>query len=98
MKTIKTIKDLKLKDGSTILKGTIIDFVRHGEFATVGIWNVGGVERKLRYRHVIKAPSIERMQKWDDDGICNTVFGERTEPDGYGPNGEPSWLLAMGMI
>lgn len=98
MKTIKAIKDLTLKDGTIILKGTLIEFIRHSEMPTVGIWMVNGIERKMRYRSVLKQPSINTLQRWDDTGICNTVFGERTEPDGYGPNGEPSWLLALGMI
>lgn len=98
MKTIKAIKDLTLKDGTIIPKGTPLHFIRHGEMPTVGIWSVNGVERKMRYRSIIKQPSINTLQRWDEDGICNTVFGEKTEPDGYGPEGEPSWLLAMGMI
>jgi hypothetical protein len=98
MKTIKASKDLSLKDGSTILKGTLIEFVRPGDLPTVGIWNVNGVERKMRYRSIIRKPSMESLEKWSDDGICNSVFGARVEPDGYGPQGEPSWLLAMGLI
>jgi hypothetical protein len=98
MKTIKASKDLSLKDGSTITKGTLIEFVRHSDMPSVGIWNVNGVERKMRYRSIIKQPSIASLERWDMDGICNSVFGARVEPDGYGPQGEPSWILAMGMI
>lgn len=45
-----------------------------------------------------KAPSENTMWKWMDSGIARTVLGRRTEPDGTGENGEPSWLLVLGLI
>jgi hypothetical protein len=46
-----------------------------------------------------KTPSIKTLQKWEwDSGICKTITGHKTEPDGYGPDGSPSWMLVMGMI
>ena len=45
-----------------------------------------------------KAPSEATIMKWMDEGISKTVFGERTEPDGTGSHGEPSWLIALGLI
>jgi hypothetical protein len=45
-----------------------------------------------------KPPGEKTMFKWMNDGIAKTVFGARTEPDGFGPNHEPSWLLALGLI
>ena len=97
-KTIKLHKTVTLKDGTILEKGTLIEFVKHSSMETVGIWNVQGVERKMRYRTVIKQPSVRSLEKWSDDGICDSVFGARVEPDGYGPQGEPSWLLAIGLI
>jgi len=32
------------------------------------------------------------------EGIAKSVTGKRVEPDGYGPDGFPSWLLALGLI
>jgi hypothetical protein len=87
-----------MKDGTTLEKGTMIEFVRHGNMETVGIWNVRGVELKMRYRSVIKQPSARSLERWSEDGVCESVFGARVEPDGYGPHGEPSWLLAIGVI
>lgn len=43
-------------------------------------------------------PSIRTLMKWSDDGICMTPTGHRVEPDGYGPDGVPSWLRILGMI
>ena len=43
-------------------------------------------------------PSIKKMEQWMEDGIAETVTGERVEPDGMGTDGSPSWLIVMGMI
>lgn len=45
-----------------------------------------------------ESPSMEQLEAWVYDGTCETVTGETTEPDGYGPDGSPSWLLALGLI
>ena len=46
----------------------------------------------------IAPPSIKKMEQWMEDGIAETVTGERVEPDGMGTDGSPSWLIVMGMI
>lgn len=47
----------------------------------------------------IKAPSVKTMQKWDwEGGYCKTVTGLKTEPDGWGYDGSPSWMLVHGLI
>ena len=99
MKTIKTIRDLKLKNEDTVIpQGTELVFVRHSEMPTVGVFSFNGRELKMRYRTVIKNPTMRSLEKWSMDGICKSVFGAKVEPDGYGVNGQPSWLIAMGMI
>jgi hypothetical protein len=46
-----------------------------------------------------KMPTITTLQKWDmQGGYCETVTGHRTETDGYGPDGSPSWMLVLGVI
>lgn len=47
---------------------------------------------------VNKQPSLKTLEKWSMDGVAKTVTGERTEPDGTGTDGAPSWLLAIGVI
>ncbi len=47
---------------------------------------------------VNKCPSLSTLNKWTMDGIAKTVTGQRTEPDGTGSDGSPSWLLAIGVI
>jgi hypothetical protein len=43
-------------------------------------------------------PSMGTLERWSDNGIAKTVTGQKTEPDGYGSDGSPSWLLVLGMI
>ena len=43
-------------------------------------------------------PSLAELDEWLMDGCCETLSGEMVEPDGIGPDGAPSWLLALGMI
>jgi hypothetical protein len=98
MKTITTKKPINLKDGSTIHAGTVLTFVRHGEKESQGIWLMDGMERRLSYRGVLKAPSIATLEKWEGEGYCKSVFGDKTEMDGYDKIGAPSWALAMGLV
>jgi len=43
-------------------------------------------------------PDLETVQEWLDEGGCMSVTGHWVEPDGYGPDGSPSWLLVLGVI
>lgn len=43
-------------------------------------------------------PSLHTLERWEADGGCETVTGEWCEPDGYGPDGSPSWLVALRLI
>lgn len=97
-RTIKLSKILKLKSGTILPIGSILEWIRPGSLESVGVWMFNGIELKLRYTAVMRAPSIRTLEKWEGDGYCKTVLGERTEPDGTGSDGEPSWLLALGMI
>lgn len=45
-----------------------------------------------------KMPGLKTLEKYSYDGVAKTVTGHRTEPDGYGPDGSPSWLLVAGLI
>ncbi len=98
MKTIKTIKDLKLKDGTIIPKRSTLVYVGIGQLTTIGVFLYNDRELRMRFRSVLKNPSLASLERWTADSVCKSVFGATVEPDGYGPAGEPSWLLAMGMI
>ena len=47
----------------------------------------------------IKQPSLSTIEKWESDrGMCKTILGAVTEPDGYDQYGSPSWMLVLGVI
>lgn len=45
-----------------------------------------------------KPPTLNTLYKQDSNGIVATPTGKRVEPDGYGPDGSPSWMLCLGLI
>ena len=102
----KAKRELKWKDGSITAAGTPvhIDFceTRPGRiFVTVGetVYQTGLVNRaNERFTGIGKPPGLRTLEKYNNDGIAKTVTGEKTEPDGYGSNGAPSWMLVIGII
>lgn len=46
----------------------------------------------------IEQPDLDQLSEWVHDGVCDSILGERVEPDGIDEHGSPSWLLAMGML
>lgn len=97
---IKVRANITLKDGRTILKGERLEFKgTHPERPeSVGLFAWNGEVLRMRYRNIMKVPSMKTLERWSYDGIAESVFGDRVEPDGYDANGAPSWLLAVGMI
>ena len=67
------------------------------------VWKHGKLEKINQAipkwaREVDHIPSLSTLQAWEADGICETPTGYQVEPDGHGPDGSPSWLLALGII
>ena len=106
-----TIRDLKYSDVS-IPVGTNIDLSFHETRHNRAVFTHNGKKYALLVRNLYrtvkstdsphtsfyKEPSINKLEKMSDDGICTTVTGDKVEPDGFGENGSPSWLLVMGLI
>lgn len=92
---MKTQKEIKLKNGTTLPKGLP---ARFEEPSTICI--VTGPDREYRVRasSAFHPPRIARLEKDSNDGVCESVFGDRVEPDGWDSEGSPSWLLALGLI
>lgn len=69
-----------------------------------GNWHallVTGLHNTLKATNGVKfgkCPSLNKLEKMSNDGVCTTVTGCRVEPDGTGPDGSSSWLLVMGVI
>lgn len=94
------------KSGTTIPVGTEVElnysekagsrvyFERDGQFAkTIKLQNCHKYFNGFR-----KMPSMRALEKQAENAIVTTPTGHRVEPDGYGPDGIPSWLLVLGVI
>lgn len=104
-KTLKFKKDVKLKSGEVIPKDAVAKVSYNNSL--VADVTVEGMSRPVRLSiraltvlldGYPKMPSISRLEKMSDDGIATTPTGKRVEPDGYGPDGSPSWMLIAGVI
>jgi len=104
----KTVKELKLRSGTVIPVGMRCKVEWKEKDASTAIVTVDDDEVKpIRiptgslYKYVSgfhKAPGMNTLEKWMADGVAKTVTGQRIEPDGWGTDGAPSWLLAIGVI
>lgn len=101
----KAFRDIKLKDGKMIEKGTMLSVVpvRDNPSACRVVvlesnWSADEV-LTLRWTSVKKAPSEKTLENWIFDiSRPKAVNGCEVDPDGYTCDGYPSWLLALGMI
>jgi hypothetical protein len=91
---MNTQKEVKLKTGEIVPKGTkVIEWkvagnVSHCRLATGNV---------VRITSVFKEPSDASLEKWSE-GLAKAVDGAQVDPDGYSPDGAPSWLLVCGLI
>lgn len=112
-------KDLKLRTGDVIPRGTEVDVLFLGPRHRFGdslchlkaewtgssgrdytkkplLVKIDTLERKVT--GFKRPPSTMSLMKMMDNGITTTPTGKRVEPDGYGPDGSPSWMLVLGFI
>ena len=106
MRNTTTKKDLTFKSG-TIPAGTALTVYFDSERNSRVYFDPKDTpeRRALRLENAhkyltgfSKPPGMGTLEKYSNDGVCTTPTGHRTEPDGYGPDGSPSWLLVLGMI
>jgi len=98
--------DVKLKSGAEFKKGTKVDQISYPQEYPhlIAVW----CGEKKFYIPVTKAhkyltgferpPDEDTLWSWIADGICETLRGEPVDLDGRGPDGCPSWMLALGLI
>ncbi len=94
---MKTEKVIKLKAGGELPKGLPVTF-EPGKDSTCLVHGDRVEPYRVRITSAFRAPSMESLEEWCCDSICESVGGDRVEPDGHGEHGDPSWLLALGMI
>ena len=46
----------------------------------------------------LEAPSIEQLENWLMEGVCEATDGCIVEPDGTCPHGCKSWLIELNLI
>ena len=46
----------------------------------------------------VSIPSLSTLEKWSSNGVARTLMGQRIEPDGYGTDRCPSWLIYLWYI
>jgi len=51
-----------------------------------------------KHKITMPSPSIEQLEEWMLDSICEATDGCIVEPDGICSHGHSSWLLRMGLI
>ena len=96
---IKTQKEIKLKDGSTLPKGLPVTFKTDlPSRCFVEDLSKRPECFRVRVTSAFRAPSIATMQKWDNEGFCKSIGGKRVEPDGWDCDQTPSWMLALSLI
>ena len=110
----KTLKqDVKLKDGRTYSKGSPIEVKFFGnkdnghkicEINVLDSTDMSTTTFKISISKLpqiasgFTKPSLQTLEKWNDEGYAKTPTGKKVEPDGYADDGSPSWLLALGYI
>lgn len=62
----------------------------------IGSGQVSFANKKLS--GINKPPTLSTLERRNSSGISKSVTGKIVEPDGFGPDGSPSWELVMGII
>ena len=94
---MKTIKDLKMKSGEIVPRGTEIQPCK-GHDSICLVQGARLEPYRIKYTSAIAVPDIDELENWSNDGVCDSVSGESVEPDGHDRYGFPSWLLVLGLI
>lgn len=60
--------------------------------------NSCGRSKGENHKATVPRPSIEQLQEWISDCVCESTDGCITEPDGICEHGHLSWLRQLGFI
>lgn len=86
----KRVKKMCVKDGST---GKIERITYYCPKCSYQKIYEGEEVRKM----LDPVPSMDELEGWLFDGVCEATDGCMVEPDGYCPHGCPSWLIKVGI-
>lgn len=101
-----TYKEIKFQSGDIIPAGVevVVRPLRHKTENKTHPFNCiveyNGKEYVCKYTSVIKQPSDDEIESMVfDSKNCNSVNGyDNIEPDGFDPDGFPSWLQALQIV
>jgi hypothetical protein len=98
---MKTQKEIRLKPelngGKPLPRGLPVTFLKDKPTACL-VHGDRPEPFRVKVANAFKQPSMEQLEEWSNDGICESIAGNCVEPDGWDSEGTPSWLLALGMI
>mgnify|MGYP001594992773 CR=1 FL=1 len=105
---MKLTKDMKLKSGAVVPVGApcAVIWIRDNPTICRVLYPDGpidGVRVRVAalpgfFSDDFEMPPDDQIEEWVYDSVCETPTGQRVEPDGYGQDGSPSWLLALGLM
>lgn len=97
-----TLKVGRTSERHTIRKGdeVIVSWDEHNRpLISVGPFRRQRASVKLTCKLLgIQMPTMEDLEEWTYDSVCESVYGHNVEPDGHDEEGSPSWLLALGLM
>lgn len=101
----KFSKDVKLKNGTIVPRGTMANlkpFEKNGISYCEVTCDNGTIFKTKTLSAVVligkKVPTISKLEKWCEDGICKTPAGKTVEVDGEDYKGFPSWARLLGLV
>lgn len=104
-KLYKVSKAIQWKDGATTRVGETVGVTYTGNSPSLAVVHTAFGPKKMGIRNLHqylkgypKMPGLASLERMSYDGIAKTPTGHRVEPDGYGPDGSPSWLLVSGYV
>ena len=53
---------------------------------------------KISQHQTVNTPSLEQLEQWVRDSMCEATDGCIVEPDGVCQHGCNSWLIELGLI
>jgi hypothetical protein len=102
----RTTLEMKMKDGSVIPAGSVVRVSFREDKPEIAMVEFMYSTYKIKTinlfkyigRPFTKVPGSAALERMVDEGVAKTVTGKRAEPDGFGDDDSPSWLLVLGYI
>ena len=106
----KAIRNKRTRTQSTIKEGTDLTITfdtEHPHIATISWLDAHGDIHKGNFKcerlhewvsGMRNKPQSKTIDRWMSTGKAYTLTGHRCEPDGFGSDCSPSWILVLGIL